>query len=366
MTYDLPQLTVRGSPQQLGDAQGAAFALRIREFIPMRFDATMEYLAALGHASIGPLVDVGRQCMAVHARWHPQGHAEHVAMAAAAGVDAVELFTAANMTDMRDVLALGVEAKGVRIPADAEGCSAVLVPHAWTADGQTIGAQTWDLNPQDLDFVVAVRRIPLGAPQTWSVTCTGCLSLVGLNDAGLAVGTTNIKTHGSRVGVGYMAVLHRMLASRTFAEAAQACATAPRAAAHTYWLASPDQLAEWETTATSVVRRDATDAPLARTNHCLAPEHSVREGEPASASSRARLQRLTAHLHEGAHDVETLRALFADRSDGIDSVNRLAEDGQGTATNSVVIALPAQRVLWACRGSADRGQWVRLDFTAPA
>ena len=354
--YDLPQLRVHGSPSQLGAGQGAAFASQIRAFIPMRFDATMAYLGALGFDTVGPLVDVGRRCLQVYAGWHPEGFAEHCAMAAAADVDAGVLYTAANMTDMRDVLALS----GV---ADGEGCSAVLVPHGFAREGHVIAAQTWDLNPEDLDYVVAVHRVPDVGPATWSVTCTGCLSLVGMNSLGIAVGTTNIKTRGSRVGIGYMGVLHRMLASSSFDEAAEVCATAPRAAAHTYWLASADRLAEWETTADSAVRRDAVDAPLARTNHCLVDAHSAREGDPPSPSSRARLQRLSETLSaHRSHDAATLQALFADRSDGVDSINRFAEDGQGTATNSVVIAIPARRELLACRGPADRGVWTRLWF----
>lgn len=352
----LPQLTFYGTPSQIGEAHGAELRARIRDFVPMRFDATLEYLRALGYRDVGPLVAVGRKCLDAYAAWHPQGYAEHCGIARGAGVDAAELYTAANMTDMRDVLALGGH-----LPADAEGCTAVLIPGAFARSGHAIAAQTWDLNPQDLDYVVAIHRVPDDAPATWSVTCTGCLSLVGMNDRGLAVGTTNIKTHGSKVGIGYMGVLHKMLSSRTFAEAAEVCATAPRAAAHTYWLASPEQLAEWETTAWSAVRRDAVDGPMGRTNHCLIAEHAARQGEPASASSTARLARVGDRLRADApHDVASLQAMFADRQDGVDSINRFAEDGEGTSTNSVVIAIPAERTLWTCRGSADRGEWIAL------
>ncbi len=358
----LPQLTFNGSVTAIGEAHGCELRAQIRDFVPMRFAATLDYLRALGHSDVGPLVDVGRRCLDVYARWHPQGHAEHCAIARGAGVDAAELYTAANMTDMRDVLALGdmPELHG-GLPADAEGCTAVLIPPAFAQSGHAIAAQTWDLNPQDLDFVVAIQRVPDDGPATWSVTCTGCLSLVGMNDRGLAVGTTNIKTLGSRIGIGYMGVLHRMLASRDFAEAARVCETAPRAAAHTYWLASPAQLAEWETTAWSAVRRDAVQGPTGRTNHCLVAQHAQRQGEPPSASSQARLARVEERLRADApHDAASLRAIFADRQDGVDSINRFAEDGEGTSTNSVVIAVPATRTLWACRGSADRGEWVEL------
>ena len=85
-----------------------------------------------------------------------------------------------------------------------------------------------------------------------------------------------------------MGILHRMLACSTFDEAARVCETAPRAAAHTYWLCSADRQADWETTATSCVRRDVGDRPIFRSNHCLVGEHASREADVPTASSRAR------------------------------------------------------------------------------
>ena len=58
----------------------------------------------------------------------------------------------------------------------------------------------------------------------------------------------------------------------------------------------------------------------------------------------------------------SVQALFSDRSDGINSINRYAEDLQATATNAVFIAVPARREAHACRGPADRGEWARLSF----
>ncbi|MBI5609655.1 MAG: hypothetical protein HY902_12355 [Deltaproteobacteria bacterium] len=363
-TYDLRQLTVFGAPTQMGEQHGAALAAQIRAFIAMRFEATNEFLSALGHPSLAPLIEVARQSLQVHAEWHREGYEEHCGIARGAGVDAAELYAAANMTDMRDALAYA-EQVAHGLPADAEGCSTVLLPRTWTASGQQLVAQTWDLNPQDLDYVVAIHRQPARGPASWSVTCTGCLSLVGMNSAGLAVGTTNIKTQGSRPGVGYMGILHKMLSCDNFTDAAAACTHAPRAAAHTYWLADGEHLADWETTAWSVRQRHHGDEPLLRTNHCLVEAHARCEVEAPSSSSRARLQRLRHQVVQSrGHDLASLKKLFADRSDGVDSINRLPEDGQGTATNSVVICEPASRRMWACRGPADRGHWYELAFAA--
>nr|MCU0675031.1 hypothetical protein [Myxococcota bacterium] len=86
------------------------------------------------------------------------------------------------------------------------------------------------------------------------------------------------------------------------------------------------------------------------------------EGEEPSESSRKRFETIGAQVGKGGLDVAGLKAVFADRSQGILSVNRYPEDGQGTATNAVFIASPSEKRAWACRGPADRGAWVELRF----
>ncbi len=359
----LSTVTVRGTPAQLGHGQGEAFRSLIGAFIDMRLNAVDLHFQELGRGSIAELLDVGRQSMARFADWDPPAYAEHLAVARAAGVDAVRLFTAGNMTDMRDVVSLNDKHRGGDAgPPDNEGCSMVLVPGNRTVDGEHLVGQTWDLNPQDIDYVVGIHRVPDDRPETWSVTVTGCPSLVGMNAAGLCTGTTNIKTWGARVGVGYMNILHKVMAQTSFDAAAQVIERAPRSGAHTYWLADPERITDWETTPGSAVRRDAAGQPLWRTNHCLNPSHQVLEGEAASSSSLARYRRIEDWLSKRNQNVDRLRALFADRTDGVDSINRYAEDDEGTATDSVLIMVPARLELWACRGNADRGEWQRLHF----
>lgn len=353
---ELPQIHVTGSPTELGRGQGEQLKPMIQAFVDQRLRAARVYLRERGIRDEQTFRALGASCLAALEAWDHDGWVEHCALATAAGVDAVDLYTTGNMTDVRDILALPAT------KTEAEGCSLALVPASHSASGEVIGAQTWDLNPSDLDFVVAVHRRPNHGPETWSVTCAGCPSLVGINSHGVAVGTTNIKTRGSRVGIPYLSLLHRALRSTSRTEAGQVFESAPRAAAHTYWAADAGGASDWECTATSSVRHDANRGPRARTNHCQEAAHQRHEGEPASPSSLARLRKVQGWLAVGGQDVDSLKRLFADRSDGVDSVNRFAEDHQGTSTNACLIAIPARRELHACRGSSDRGRWVRLGF----
>jgi len=262
---------------------------------------------------------------------------------------------------MRDALLL--QAGDGPVKGDAEGCTSLLLPGNRTADGFAIAGQTWDLNPPDIEYVVAIHRKPEDALETWTVTCAGCLTLMGINSAGVTVGTTNIKTWGSRPGVGYLAILHRMIHAHTAQKAARVLLDAPRSGAHVYWLADPIHLREYESSPTYVGLREAGDDAVCHTNHCLHSGNVEQQAELGSESSALRLATMQELLSGDNHTVESIKTAFSDRSHGVLSINRYAEDDQGTATNAVFIAVPARREAFACRGSANRGAWERLSFS---
>lgn len=361
---DLEVIEVSGTARAMGQRQGEAMRPRIEEFVQMRFDAVDQYLAERGSGvRRAGVIDAARKCMEVYRHWDPTGLEEHAGIAEGANIDALTLYAATNMTDMRDVVLLSASSGPPLAKIVDEGCSSVLVPRSKTKDERPLAGQTWDLNPQDLDYVVAIHRKPSDGPETWAITCTGCQTITGMNAHGVAVGTTNIKTYGAEPGVGYLGILHRAIRSASAEEASEAVRTAPHAGAHTYWIADAKQQVEWEASPNGQFMRQATDAPVARTNHCLSAPHIQIEGEVPSASSQKRLARIRELLAQAPVTLESLRALFSDRQDGVDSINRYPEDGQGTATNAVFLADPTARKLWACRGPADRGAWVSYAFS---
>ena len=338
----------------MGQQQGEGLRDMIRAFVDVRFQALDGYLADRDTRKEG-LETIGAACMQIHQEWDPVGVEEHRGIASGADIDPVRLYIATNMTDIRDILVLPQK-------ADAEGCSSLLIPSNLSADGHPISGQTWDLNPPDIDYVVAIHRRPLRGLASWTVSCAGCLSLVGMNEKGLSVGTTNIKTYGSKPGVGYLGLIHKLLQARSARIATHVVSQAPRSGAHVYWMADQTDLFEFETSPSRYVIRNAQNSAVCHTNHCLDATHQALEGEGASDSSKARLSRMEVNLAQGKHTPSKIKALFANREDGLHSINRYEEDDQGTATNSVFIARPHERIAYACRGPADRGQWYRLDF----
>lgn len=361
--FELEVIDVTGSPREMGRQQGEALRDRIAEFVQMRFDAVDVYMGERGSdLRRKDVIAAARRCIEVYRHWDPEGLEEHEGIAEGAGLDALTLYAAANMTDMRDIVLLHASSGPPLAKLMDEGCSSLLVPASRTKEGRPLVGQTWDLNPDDLDYVVAVHRHPKDGPQTWAISCTGCLTITGMNEEGVAVGTTNIKTYGAEPGVGYLGILHRAIRCQTAAEASEMVRLAPHAGAHTYWIADAEMQVEWEASPNGQFMRQALDAPVARTNHCLSAPHIQIEGEVPTASSKKRLARIQQLLEEKPVSISSIKRIFSDRSDGVHSINRYPEDDQGTATNAVLIADPKERALWACRGPADRGKWVSHAF----
>jgi len=350
---ELEQIEVCGDSASIGEAIGEGLREDIAAMIDRRRTAAAAYFSERGGRDTGVMMDAGRACLEAVETWDPDGWLEHMGTSRGACVDPVELFVAANYSDMRDVALLQ--------PGD-DGCTSIALPASRTKPGSVLVGQTWDLHPLDVDSVVAVHRRPTRGPETWSVTVAGAPTLIGMNEHGVWVGTTNIKVRPARVGIPYMSLLHRAIRCTDREAAASVVQHAPRAAAHTYLLADAGGAIELACSAETTIRRDLVDEPLVRTNHCLSEALRCREAESPGTSTLARFARALGSTDRRDFDVASVKELMRDRRDGVDSICRWAEDGESTATNACVIGVPAGRQLLACRGPADRGQWISLPF----
>jgi len=226
--------------------------------------------------------------------------------------------------------------------------------------------QTWDLATDNLPHTIGVARAPDDAPRTWCLTTNGCLSLIGLNSEGLAVGTTNIRTTDARPGVNYLSIIHKALACRDLDAAVAAIVDAPRAGAHFYYVADARGRARLiECSARAAYVQVLERGVAVHANHCLLPETRAIEGGAPTSSSLARAARMTT-LGEGVARVavDDLRRFFADTSDGADAICR--DDIDGLNTNGAVVMDPAAGSILACHGVPSRGTWLDLVTGAPA
>ncbi|MEO1041033.1 MAG: C45 family peptidase [Pseudomonadota bacterium] len=354
----LPQITVTGTPEEMGHQYGAQCRTLIQNFLADRILAVEDHLKERGHTEISALFSAGAECLALLESYDPRGYREHISLAEGAEVDPVHLYTAANMTDIRDIITLPSEP----LVLEDEGCTAALVPPGMSRNGHALQGQTWDLNGPDVKYVLAIHQLPEDGPETWTVTCAGCQTLMGMNEHGVTVGTTNLKTRGAQVGIPYLSVLHLALRQPSLETASSVVEQAPVAGSHSYWIGDKTRAIEWERTAQAADARTTADGALVRSNHCLFDENRRFETDP-SPSTHERFERMQTLLEQtDQHTLDGLITMFSDRSDGRLSINRFAEDKSGATTNAVVAMNPADLEFLACRGPADQGIWAKLKF----
>jgi isopenicillin-N N-acyltransferase-like protein len=192
------------------------------------------------------------------------------------------------------------------------------------------------------------------------VTTVGCLSLMGMNSEGVAVGTTNLRTKDAGPGVPYLGLIHAALEARGAGEAARKIAAAPRAGGHAYTVVDRSG----EAYAVECTARRSRSFALrggfhVHTNHCQVPEHQTLEADISFASSRARLARMQELLREAdAIDGPFLEACLADGANGTLAICR--DDFEGISTNAALVVCPEGPSLRACAGLPSRGGWLDL------
>ena len=285
---DLPIIELSGSPAQLGEAFGEICREELLELYARRMQSVLRHARDKGReATEKQVLATARQCLEPTAAYDPIGYEEFAGIARAAGISLEQCYVLQGLTDLRDVVALGPPPKG-------EGCSSFIVAADRSATGDLLLGQNWDLQTDNMPFVRLVHRRPQGQPETWSLTLTGCLTLIGVNDAGIAVGNTNLQTTDARVGVQYLTVLHRALRATSLPEAVECIRQAPRAGAHYYYAAGPDGHAVGlECSATRALPFQVDNGVFVHCNHALSDEIAALEAESPGPSTVHRQERLT-------------------------------------------------------------------------
>jgi isopenicillin-N N-acyltransferase-like protein len=351
-------LHLEGTPAQLGEAFGESCRAPIAELYALRLENALAQALRYGGrtSSEAELLALSRACLDASARFDPDGTEELRGIARGAGLSPERVLAMNGLTDLRDALAWGgpLEAAG--------GCTAFVVQRDRSADGRLWVGQSWDLGTDNQPYVVAVHRQPLAGPETWCVTTVGCLSLMGMNAEGVAIGTTNLRTVDAGPGVPYLGVIHRALNESSAVAAAALVARAPRAGGHAYTVVDRygDAFAV-ECTARYSRTFAIRGGFHVHTNHCQVPAHQTLEADIPYDSSRARLARMQ-QLLAGASGIDGpfLEACLADRANGKLAICR--DDFEGISTNAALVLSPETPRLRVCHGQPSKAPWLELSF----
>ena len=333
-------IDLEGTPREMGRSHGELLADGARAMCEARIDLCLQVGAGLSRTD---LLALAGESLPIFADFAPTAYAEFQGIAEGAGVSEEELLIGNGYTDFVDL---------VRRTGDAPSeCTAFLVAAEASADGRAYMGQTWDMNGTAFPHVVAFRRRPAGGPASVTMTTTGCLSLVGVNESGIAIGNTNLVPHDARVGVMYLASIHEALAQTTFEAAVRVVTDAPRMSGHFYYVGGPDgELMGIETTGEGHVTLTPNDAGLfAHANHYTDPGLAayVSQGE-LTGDSPTREARMWELLQgTDALDAVSLAGILSDHTAPL---CRHEKPGTDVRTCSAAVICPQQRTIRMAKG----------------
>ncbi len=341
-------LEVSGSYYNMGYAHGRAYAADIRRYSEERV-ALAGSAGWTGHElAREDIIALGEACVAEHEAYAPDLMDELRGIADATGLTLAELIITNGFTDFVDTVYTHARQEAATALV-ADDCTAFIVPNSRTAEGHGFFGQTWDMHASSTDYVILLRCRPNDAPSCLTFTITGCVGMIGMNDAGICVGINNLLGGDGQVGVTWPFVVRKALQQTDIQSALRCIGEARLAGAHNYLLFDKEGNGyniEATSTASAVTRLDG-DA-VVHTNHCLVSDTLARCRPRAAASQKsteARLARATQLLERTETTPDSLMELTRDETICVRSTPPLHLESCGAA-----IMRPATGDFWAVWG----------------
>ncbi len=352
-------IELSGTPYEMGMQHGRRLKEQISVLAQERYEVACEFARERGvNPSREECLQLAREHLTHHESYSSDAFDEWRGIADGAGLTLEEVFFTNALTDFRDVL-------WQTAPIEIHGCTSFAIASEAATEGTALIGQTWDMHASVEPYIYVFRRRPQQGPTSLTMTAAGCLTLVGVNEAGIAVGNNNLRPMDARPGVTYLAMLHNALRQTEWSAAKRAITDAHRASGHNYIMAHKSgERANIETTATKHATHSIDTPWYVHSNHYLDAElKALEDPDLDRRSSEHRLARgnIQMQSHHGKFSPDDARRLLGDH-DGEDlSICRHGE-GRDPRSCAFVVADAGQRCLWTSLGPPCNGKLKRYDL----
>jgi isopenicillin-N N-acyltransferase like protein len=326
------EITVCGSLSEMGEQHGEAAADLVAELFATRFELLTRQMAAafperpgssIERQITGWTTDLFRQIVAQL----PDVAAEVTGVSRGSGLEPWKLVVAGGYTDV-----LG----GLVSPRHQQAaCECTVVAMRAAHGGGAVIAGTWDSHASAAPALVLLRRQPASGPSTLALTTAGWSAQQGVNSAGLAFATTNLRPRHGGPGVPYIGALAQLANSTSLAEARRLLLGLGYCSGHYYPVGDEHgQLLLLETSNDDKAELMTGSDVVAHSNHYLAPDwQDENPGDEPGTNSVERLQRAETLI--GGLPAESLQQrLWTILSDHGAAGSGVCRHGEGHETRS--------------------------------
>lgn len=359
-------LSLSGSSYEMGFQHGQAYRQDIIHFAEERIRLSGSPEWAGQTLSRTEVLTIAENCLPAHRTYAPELYEELRGMSDATGLSVAELIVCGGFTDFIDTV--------YAYPAEVnimDECTAFLVPNEATETNLGFYGQTWDMHDSATPHVILLDIQPTNGSRSLVFTTTGCVGMIGMNDAGVAVGINNLKSIDGRIGVTWPFVIRKILAQTNVDAALDCIRIAELAGAHNYLLM--DKTGKGYSVEAMPTRTKVTplqEEPIVHTNHCLWEETlkvALERPLDSQRHSEQRLEDARDHLLERPVTLNKLKALTRDTN----AICTISKPPRHVESCGAAIMRPATGDFWAVWGVPHENEYehfkvAKQHFRSPA
>jgi isopenicillin-N N-acyltransferase-like protein len=370
-------LELSGAPCEMGRQHGLAYPEEIKALTEDRLQLSSSTAWTGKALSRQTVLDLGQACLPYHEAYAPDLMEELRGIREVTGLGLAELVILNGFTDFIDLVynvdavSLSAQTASTSAPLGAEtaahpaldDCTAFVVHPDSTTGGQGFYGQTWDMHETATPFVILLHGRPDHGLDFLTLTIIGCVGMIGMNEAGIAIGINNLVDGQGQVGVTWPFVVRRVLAQDNLADALACITEARLAGAHNYMLVdATGQGYNVEAMATRYHVDEINTGAFVHTNHCLLPQTCQVERlrlPKSRLGSETRLSRGQTLLDAGQITLADLIALTRDHG-ATNGICVHPDEPFFVESCAAAIMRPATRELWAVWGNPCVNEYVKF------
>jgi len=366
----IPIIELSGSYQEIGHKFGSEYKSKIKEFAKTRMARLQSFVKRYGKINVTEqeVLDIANSLLSIHEQYDSNIWQEFSAIAKGADISLEWLLVANAYTDLRDYVC---KLKGFNdIEVRFEGCTGFVLDKTMTADNNTIIGQTWDMSVEAMDYLVIVKKNPDNGPKMTYLTTMGGMGLLGINEHGLAIGTTNLMANDSKPGVNYLFTITKALMADNYGSMVDDIIKTNRLSGHSFLCAAvntktnTNQGCLLETSATDYINFPSDHYPLVRTNNYsdAMRKYEIFIPEARRRNSVFRYSRALSLLVDKPKwtEKELWDNILSDTYRSNSGAAICNEDYTAQysefATLATAILLPHKQQIWLCRGGGANGE----------
>lgn len=362
---DIRVLEIAGTPFEMGYQHGLIYSDDIRKLANERISLSTKETWSGRVLPKQEILKLAQQCVDHHGNYSPELFEELEGVSAATGLTLPELVIANGFTDFVDLVYNSDRQTAGKPTLFGNECTTFMAnSNSKIAEHGLIG-QTWDMHATATPHVILLDGKPKNAPEFLMFTLTGCVGMIGMNSAGIAIGINNLESSDGQVGVTWNFVVRRALMQNTLEDALKCITEAPLAGAHNYMLMDGSGRGfNIEAMPSYCHVEEITDKTYAHANVCLSDEARTYERpqtEDLLVDSEKRATRAN-QLLEDLRPItpDDLMHIARDRSDGNYSICALPEPPYYWETCGAVVMRPATREFWGVWGLPINNEFQRF------